>query len=842
MPLEHQGYLLLLLAAVPAPAQQPTLIEVHRLLPAQEPHAGAISVSGDVDGDGRADLLTVHPQGRVAWRATADDRFEPLPGALPPHPDTWKAMVLADVDGDGDLDCLTATRDAIPTTGEGLVLLFVNNGSGTFTAAQNAFLYAFIAFDLYTSLAAGDVDGDGDVDVLAGVTLPATLYPWSGRNRLFVNNGSGIFTEVPAQLPPHQDATTVVVLADFDGDGDRDAFCGNDPGATATPDRLYTNNGTGTFAHAPAALPADTRRALAAYARDFDLDGDVDLLVHDVEGFRLLVNNGAASFTHVVAATPSVSGSESFAADFDLDGRVDYAVHSGSNLHFLANTGGAFVQFVHQPARTLAVGDGYLAAVDFESDGDVDFIASGTSADARVFRNDGTGTYSKVGADLPPGLIRCKALGRGDIDGDGDLDIVGASGWGWAPERRVFRNDGNGFFTSVAAGDFTLELWQVMDLALGDVDGDGDLDIVTAGATSALYRNTGGSFLRVAFPQLAAGGVALGDLDGDSDLDAFLITQTQAHIALNQGGVFTLLGALPVFQALDVALVDVDGDNDLDAVIVDYPNRLMLNNGAGTFTESVGAFGTTTAGFYNSLTLFDCDGDLDVDVVFNPPSWSSGQSLLWRNNGSGAFLPDYVAMPANTVGVWQGASLDVDADGDQDFIGIATINQGGTRLFANNGSGVFSLVPNGIAPTPDSASCAAVGDFDGDGDLDVLLGDMSVEPHLHRNARQQVAWVSLPRIGHLLHVDVRGRANEPFILGASLVPASLPIPGLGTLRLDPGWLQVMAFGAFDTAGRASFQAPVPNAPVLIGVSIYWQALSGTVLQLGNLEVTTLLAH
>jgi hypothetical protein len=90
-------------------------------------------------------------------------------------------------------------------------------------------------------------------------------------------------------------------------------------------------------------------------------------------------------------------------------------------------------------------------------------------------------------------------------------------------------------------------------------------------------------------------------------------------------------------------------------------------------------------------------------------------------------------------------------------------------------------------------------------------------------------------------LDLEGRANDPFALGLAFAPAHVPVSGLGTLRLDLASLFVVAIGALDGAGAATFQQLVPPVPALVGWTMYWQTLSGTPLRLGNLERTTFLA-
>ncbi|MCI0585856.1 MAG: hypothetical protein L0323_03330 [Planctomycetes bacterium] len=123
--------------------------------------------------------------------------------------------------------------------------------------------------------------------------------------------------------------------------------------------------------------------------------------------------------------------------------------------------------------------------------------------------------------------------------------------------------------------------------------------------------------------------------------------------------------------------------------------------------------------------------------------------------------------------------------------------------------------------------------MDGDRDLDAFVRNFG-QSRLAINLAFPVAWRGTPRVGKPLTVDIRGPA-----LGVSLANASLPIPPLGTLRLDPATLLVVAGGSFDPQGRASLPLLVPPNPALVGGSFFWQAVVGPPPLLTNLEVTTL---
>lgn len=258
-------------------------------------------------------------------------------------------------------------------------------------------------------------------------------------------------------------------------------------------------------------------------------------------------------------------------------------------------------------------------------------------------------------------------------------------------------------------------------VALGDVDGDGDVDVLTTGYPSnTLWLNSGGVWTD-SHQDLGSGAhaVALGDLDGDGDLDAFVgyggfYDDIPNRVLLNTGGVFTDSGqSLGNDKTLAVALGDLDGDGDLDALVGnDSHSKILLNNGAGVFSESPWLeehFGQTTA-----VALGDLDGDGDLDAMI--AIWAQDVQV-WLNDGRG-FLGDE---PVQSLGIGAYALTLGDGDGDGDLDAVMAFSAGtGNQVWLNDGTGRFSDSGQRLYDRPTYA--VALGDLDGDGDLDAFFG------------------------------------------------------------------------------------------------------------------------
>jgi FG-GAP-like repeat/FG-GAP repeat len=779
--------------------------------------------------------------------------------AMPDDGANSQRASLLDADGDGDLDVVcTGPSPALACR------IYRNLGRGNFTLDS-----AFAALGLVGPHLAADVDGDGDSDLL----LPGKFLQNRGALGWLVTNTAMVVTPI--------------AFGDVDGD-----LIGDVIGLSGQVSVLL-GNGAGGFS--AIALPAQGPTASDASLVDLDVDGDLDLLITVSPqlvwpppfppGFELAWrNNGNGTFTDV-SATWLPGAVDDFTedmvvGDFDGDGDQDAAFLSaapGATLSwgFRRNDGtGRLVPWTGPSVAPLN-----LRARDLDADGDVDLVRN----DA-WFVNDGAANFTaRVIAGSPAEL-----LDVGDVDGDADLDLLlGGNSWNGFGNR-VLLDDGGQQFVDATAFPWNPD-WSITGSAwnagyfgktiAGDVDGDGDHDLLSLGGSLAVNRGDGW-FDNRAFPWQSTSQFTywarLVDLDGDSDLDAVYVAeflgatpQLQLRTCRNLGnGVFVdLTATIPAVALAGFhagTMLDADGDGDLDLATIDDAAQMLalyVDSGGGVFQLAPAAM-PVIVGSHTAIESGDFDQDGDADLIVTSAGFATGASAhMLVNNGSGMFVdtPSRLSITGPLV-PYAAVVLDIDHDTDLDAVLGPSIflNDGNGRLVMSTSIGVGTLYvdslavgdldgdgrqdlvakPNGgsvhycrnqgggliqsqgsIAPLWSTYQPVSLVDVDDDGDADLVLGS-----ELWPNRRWHVEAPDLPRLG----------ANYRLRFGSSDSSFTFAIPFLGAWQRTPlpplGTLCVAAASALVlppipmVAGSATWATTIPNAPALFGADITMQAL------------------
>ncbi len=345
------------------------------------------------------------------------------------------------------------------------------------------------------------------------------------------------------------------------------------------------------------------------------------------------------------------------------------------------------------------------AVADLNGDGNLDLVQPNSGADpttagptsgVNIRLGNGTGQLAAptANATVSTGASPDNVT-LGDIDGDGDVDMLVSNGGNGPYPISVFKNDGNAVFTPAANGTINSGGFN-RSMTLGDIDGDGDLDLVT----------TNGDYLYVF---------------GNNGSGTFTQLVNYTNSASFQ----------PVYNAVEnVTLADVDNDGDLDALATLRNAGVVgvrLNNGAGTFSGSTNVQVGTYA---RALAVADVDGDGDLDFVTANNNATTPLSLR-LNDGSGNFTAPATepALPVNSYG-YSVRLGDLDGDGDADI----AVTASNTYALLNNGAGTFARPANGGVIATDLSNLW-LADFNNDGALDVAGMDYTfIKTYLNRQA------------------------------------------------------------------------------------------------------------
>jgi hypothetical protein len=342
-----------------------------------------------------------------------------------------------------------------------------------------------------SSIALADFNGDNYLDIL--ITGVRGFFPdEESVSRVYFNNQDGSFS-TPDTSPLEGVGDGSVAVADVDNDGDQDILITGVSNQNTRVSSLYLNDGSGDFTEVSTPFQRLARPSVAF--ADIDNDGDQDvMMIGEAGGFyttKLYSNNGIGGFTEVLN-TPFENVAEGSVSFADIDGDNDQDVlitgatySSQATTKLYKNDGsGIFIEVENTPFETFWYGDAAFADVDGDNDQDVVItgfidtnIAVNRQTYSKLYVNDGSGIFEEVN-DTPFGGVSAIDIAFADVDLDGDNDLF-IPGSGLSPNGGLYINDGSGNFTENRQAG----LRGVRDgsIAFGDLDNDGDQDVVITG-------------------------------------------------------------------------------------------------------------------------------------------------------------------------------------------------------------------------------------------------------------------------------------------------------------------------------------------------------------------------
>lgn len=675
--------------------------------------------AGDMDGDGDVDLLFLNgynAEAKIIYRNDGNNLFTLVWTSV--ENETTMGGDLADMDGDGDLDVVVVNYN-------GPIRIYRNDGNFTFTSVYTSGTIAT------TGLAVGDTDNDGDLDLLIPVSD-------GGPSKLYRNDGNFTFTNVWTDGTNHD--YRAAALADIDGDGDLDAVFGS---SGVGLHQVMLNTGSNSFTNFFTASNSSEAVHSSFGVGDTDGDGDSDILFGHIAVTANRLYRNDMNFGNSPPPTPTLT-----AEPDGLSGSVNLVWASGGaddhtpangityNLRVGTTPGGNEVMSSliqagpgnvgHALSHSLQLSAGAYLVTYYWSVQAVDntgFLTSSFAAEDSFVVS--PPAYSQIWAAGETNDT--DELASGDLDGDGDPDYVAFNNT--SQPTRAYRNNGDNTFTLMySSPNFT-----AMGGALADFDGDDDLDILVmvSNGSDRILRNDGG----FSFTQIYSGGtaesknnLAVGDLDGDGDLDYVTATGVglSSKVYRNNGNnTFTKVFDTPdTNHHQDVKLGDLDGDGDLDMVFSAYNTPSLVYDNNGNFNFTLG-FSTPQNLKPQGLYLGDTDNDGDLDMVFGGAETTS--TRLYRNDGALSFTLAWTdPTPFNSRGI---SLVDLDSDGDLDM--VQGRYDGNHEIFTNNGGNNFVSTFSYSAGL--NYGNQGIGDMDGDGDSDILFGIYAAPVTLLKN-------------------------------------------------------------------------------------------------------------
>ena len=722
------------------------------------------TITADINEDGYVDIITLVPSlNRLSVFTNDGDGTY----SGPTNYTTANSFQVEakDVDMDGSIDLVTSNNNAY------MMSVFINNGSGSGTFASKVD-YANGSSWNGKALATGDIDNDGDEDVLVDIIVGGTV----DSVQVFLNDGDGTYTV--ASGISTTDQFEEIKLYDIDGDEDLD-LVGLSPGLGQLV--TYDNDGTGSFT-------INTVHTATNYSYQFTLanfvssSADIEAMIadYDADEARYLGDGTIYPFNAIPSTIVIGDGPTAITSgDLDGDGHMDVVVSNAldQNLSILTNDGSA--SFTESNYSTTGTYANFISLADVDNDGDLDIVMGnqdGTLSIAYNFSGPAVSSISPAdgSTEITPNsditikfneAMKSSTLNSTNVtvvgstagtitasysynSGDSTLTINPASDFIRGDEITVtvttnVTSDADQAIVSSASSTFSVENVDVQSItpshnAVG-IAANSDIDITFNDTMDNTTLTTGNILVFGSLSGNVAGSISIASSTATFNPTSDFITgevvtvivttgvENSSNVAIASPKVFqfTVDGSVGyITQAdtvrsvgtapTDVSILDVDVDGNLDLVVTNSTDNtvsIFLNDGSGGYsTASTLATGTYPAAIASGD--FDNLNGMDFVVV----NYSDNDVRVFTNNGSGTFTSaDY----AVGTGAIDAAVADLNGDG---YLDIAVQNRNVTyaSILLNDGDGTFTA--SGTISNTTNMDRIFAADIDGDEDIDLAMG------------------------------------------------------------------------------------------------------------------------